>query len=193
MLSVEQAPRRELDAVTVARPRGPCQRTVRAGVVRILAAWLLAGVALLSAGATLAQAREGDARPAVDIELFDGRVLAASTLRDKVVLHVFWATWCSVCIVEMPQLQALHSAYAARGFEVIALSLDSSTDDARTYWRSHDFRFPAAMRTRELRSAFGDLHGTPTFVLSDRKGIVRVRRTGTFEPGELERLLVGLL
>ncbi len=193
MLSIEHASGRGCAAVTPARSSGPRAKTVRVAVVRLLSGWLLAVFTLLSSGAAQVQAQEGEPRPAVDIELFDGGVLAAKTLRGKVVLHVFSATWCHVCVAEMPELQALHAAYAGRGFEVVALSLDASSDDAKGYWRARDFRFPAAMRTRELRSAFGDLHGTPTFVLSDRKGVVRVRRTGAFEPGELERLLTALL
>jgi peroxiredoxin len=164
-------------------------RTVGALLVGFL--WVAASLSFASQAA--AQAREGQAVPLVEVALLDGSTLPAQALQGKVVLHVFWATWCHVCIGELPDIQALHDAHAASGFEVVAWSLDRGQTEVEKFWRERGLRLPVAMRTAAIRESFGDLHGTPTFVLADRRGIVRVRRTGAFAPGELERLVVGLL
>lgn len=44
--------------------------------------------------------------------------------RGKVVLLNLWATWCAPCRVEMPSIERLHQAYAGKGLEVVAISVD---------------------------------------------------------------------
>jgi thiol-disulfide isomerase/thioredoxin len=164
----------------------------RAAGSRLL--WLLLCAALLLAAAgAQAQMREGQALPAIDTELLDGRVLAADSLRGKVVVHMFWATWCIVCQAELPEMQRLHALLGPRGLRIVALSVDRQRAEAEAFWAAHGYGFPVAMRTPAMREAFGDLTGTPTFVVTGRDGLVRARRTGTFPPGELERLVRSLL
>ncbi len=156
--------------------------------------WVLAAVIpLLLALSAHAQPREGHRLPRIDTELLDGRVVTAESLQGKVVVHMFWATWCTICLAELPDIQALHEKLGTQGLEVIALSVDRRRDDVIAFWQEHRYGFLVAMRTLQAREAFGDLTGTPTFLVSDRQGIVRARRTGIFAPGELERLIARLL
>ncbi len=159
-----------------------------------LSRWLFAVAALLLiASQSQAQLRPGNRLPQFDFDLLDGSRLPASELRGKVLVHMFWATWCPICLDDLPNLQRLHAAYASRGFEVIALSVDRNRADVEKFWRRHAYRFPVAMRTMEMRDEYGDLTGTPTFLITDRHGIVRVRQTGAFAAGELERRILSLL
>jgi peroxiredoxin len=64
--------------------------------------------------------------PAPDVRLpaLNGSSLALKDLKGKVVLVNFWATWCLPCQYEMPLMEKLYQAYKARGFVVVAISLD---------------------------------------------------------------------
>lgn len=47
-----------------------------------------------------------------------------------VTLLNVWATWCTPCEREFPELQRLHESYAPRGLRILAVSIDRAADDA---------------------------------------------------------------
>lgn len=54
----------------------------------------------------------------------DGRQLSLSSLRGKVVLIDFWASWCKPCRMEMPNVKRVYDQYKGKGFEILGVSLD---------------------------------------------------------------------
>ena len=65
-------------------------------------------------------------QPAPEISLPDptGKVRALSSLKGKVVLLDFWASWCGPCRRENPHVVEVYNKYKAKGFEVFSVSLD---------------------------------------------------------------------
>ena len=55
----------------------------------------------------------------------DGSTHSLDELRGHAAVVNFWATWCGPCKEEMPRLQKLADAYAARGVRFVAISLDA--------------------------------------------------------------------
>src|ERR1035437_9701919 len=62
--------------------------------------------------------------PDFTIKTIDGKTIAASDLRGKVVLLNFWATWCPPCRAEIPDLIRLQTKYAGK-LQIIGLSDDT--------------------------------------------------------------------
>lgn len=54
----------------------------------------------------------------------DGKSIALSGLRGKVVLIDFWASWCKPCRMEMPNVKRVYQQYHGKGFEILGVSLD---------------------------------------------------------------------
>jgi len=68
---------------------------------------------------------------APDIKLTDptGKVIALSSLKGKVVLLDFWASWCGPCRKENPNVVRAYDIYKDKGFTVYSVSLDNNKDN----------------------------------------------------------------
>jgi thiol-disulfide isomerase/thioredoxin len=63
----------------------------------------------------------------------DGRRVALSDYKGKVVLVDFWATWCGPCVKELPNVYENYLKYHSMGFEVLAISLDRDMSDLQRF------------------------------------------------------------
>lgn len=64
------------------------------------------------------------AAPAFSLKTPTGETVTLESLKGKLVLVDFWATWCVPCVKAMPEIQKLHAQYAAKGFTVVGISID---------------------------------------------------------------------
>lgn len=73
----------------------------------------------------------GDPAPAFTVATLGGdSARIGGAAKQPVTLVNVWATWCGPCKAEFPELQALHTTYAARGLRVLAISIDTDDDAA---------------------------------------------------------------
>jgi cytochrome c biogenesis protein CcmG/thiol:disulfide interchange protein DsbE len=70
--------------------------------------------------------------------------VSLDSLRGKVVLVDFWASWCAPCKRSFPWMSALHDSLAARGFELVAINLDKDRDAAERFLEQNPARFTVA-------------------------------------------------
>lgn len=153
---------------------------------------LLACLAAFALGAR-AEPQVGDPIPGFDTQLLDGRTLAAADLAGRPLLVVFWATWCPVCQKEMPLLDALHKRYRARGFEILAVSIDAERLEVDEFRREHRVGFPVAMRSARHSEIFGITKTPPRFFLVDRRGRLAFRHLGELGRERLEEQIARVL
>ena len=105
-----------------------------------------------------------------------GREISPATLKGKVVLIDFWATWCGPCVADLPLVKATHQKFSKAGFEVFAVSLDE--DEAKfnkaikARGMNYLHHFDGKKWKNELAALY-DVHSIPASFLVDRKGIVR--------------------
>jgi thiol-disulfide isomerase/thioredoxin len=116
------------------------------------------------------------------------------SMRGRVVLLDFWATWCAPCRIVAPRLGALQARYGAQGLSVLGVSTEDAPEVA-AFAQRLPLRYPVAVdRSAETTRAYGVV-GLPTLVVIDRRGIVREVSVG-YDPGEdarLEALVKALL
>jgi len=105
-----------------------------------------------------------------------GEEISPATLKGKVVLIDFWATWCGPCVADFPLVKATHQKFSKAGFEVFAVSLDDNEVKFEkaidAYKMNYLHHFDGKKWKNELAMLY-DVHSIPASLLVDRKGIVR--------------------
>jgi peroxiredoxin len=109
-------------------------RRVRSGLA-LLVAWGMGVTVALAAPHAPEQA------PAFVLPARHG-TLALDSLRGKVVLVDFWASWCEPCRHSFPWMDSLRARLASRGFEVVAIDLDKDRMPAEEFLDRHPVSFP---------------------------------------------------
>ena len=119
--------------------------------------------------------RVGAPAPAATLVTLDGQRISTTELRGQVVILTFWATWCSPCRAEMPQLDAFYKRYRARGLELLGVSVDDAQDRDAVVRVMKSFSYPAALAAAAKANDFGAPIAVPMTWIIDAKGVVRAR------------------
>ena len=161
--------------------------------------YVAAAVAALAIGVGIFLSLEGggvrQSAPSVAYTLLDGTPSGTDALRGKVVLVNFWATTCTSCVHEMPQIVATHERFKARGFETVAvaMSYDPPSEVVR-FAQSRGLPFQVVIdNTGAVARSFGAVRVTPTTLLIDKHGQIVKRYIGEPDFAALHKLVDALL
>ena len=153
----------------------------RVGAV-LLAVALAAGVVwILSESRVAAPIEPGRAAPAFALPDLEGEELSLASLRGKVVLVNFWATWCKPCEEEMPAMQRLHEALAPQGFELVAISVDEEREPVQAFRERLGLGFPILHDPAQGSAHTYQSFRFPESFLVDREGVLVERYIGPRE------------
>ena len=155
----------------------------------------LALLALTSAPLSAEIAKPAARKAAVDFSLpgRDGKAVKLSSLKGKVVLLDFWATWCTGCKVEIPWFIEFDKAYRAQGLAAVGVSMDDEGwKTIEPYLKKNPISYPIVAGNFDTAKPY-NITALPVTVLIDRAGRVAATHVGvvnkkSFE-GELKQLL----
>jgi peroxiredoxin len=124
----------------------------------------------------------------------DGSSLSLESLRSRVVLLNFWASWCLECRAELTVLERLHRDYAQRGLTVVAVNFREEREAVRRCARQLGLTMPLVLDAAgDIRQSYGVI-GFPTSFLIGRDGRAVARAIGPREwVGPEARALIELL
>jgi thiol-disulfide isomerase/thioredoxin len=141
------------------------------------------GVPMLSSGRGVA-VRLSDrpvTLPRLDLVDLEGRPISNESLRGKVVLVNFWATWCGPCREEIPMLALLQDHYRDR-LVILGLSIDERPPaEVGAFATELGVNYPVAMSTRALEQAFGGITAVPSTFVVDPAGRIVQRHLGLLQ------------
>jgi thiol-disulfide isomerase/thioredoxin len=165
--------------------------------------WLLVAAGVMAAGCTSGSAPPADATEitpatsepvvlallkepskvgAFSLTDLTGNVITGESLRGKVVLVNFWATWCPPCRAEIPDLIALQAKYRDR-LVILGISEDEGpVDEVKAFVAAQKMNYPVAMTTPELSRVFKGVSALPTTFVIDRDGLIQQKHIGLLHP-----------
>jgi len=114
--------------------------------------------------------------PPLKFKAIDGREVDTDKLRGRVLLIDFWASWCSPCMAEIPNLKAAYSRYHSQGFDIIGVSADENVADLERVVRQKELGWPQLFEGRSGGTPNLQRYGIrhfPSMWLVDRQGIIR--------------------
>lgn len=152
-----------------------------------LIAVLVAGVA----AAGYLSLNNKQSAPDVTFHAIDGEKISSASLRGKVVMVNFWATSCTTCVAEMPEMVETYNKYKSQGLEFVAVAMQyDPADYVLNFAQTRQLPFKVALDvTGEAAKAYGDVAMTPTTFVLDKQGKILKRYVGKPEFAELQKLL----
>jgi peroxiredoxin len=124
----------------------------------------------------------GDVAPDFKLEGLAGRQISLSSLRGKVVLVNFWATWCPPCREEMPSMERLHEVLAGDDFVMLAINTEKN---GRTvvpeFLKKNSYTFPILLDDKgEVQGLYGVYKFPETFIVR-KDGVVENKVIGSID------------
>jgi cytochrome c biogenesis protein CcmG/thiol:disulfide interchange protein DsbE len=141
---------------------------------------------------------DADAKPAnLDFVLKDmnGKDVALSAYKGKVILLDFWATWCAPCKIEIPNFVELYTKYQSRGFVVLGISVDDPVSALKSFAEQFKMNYPVLVGADrdDVKNAFGPPVGFPTAFIIGRDGKICTSHTGFATKEQFEQEILPLL
>ena len=133
--------------------------------------------------------------PQSAVVLLDGSQKTTNDLKGKVTLVNFWATSCTTCVAEMPQIISTYEKYQDKGFDTLAVAMSYDPPSyVVNFVESRKLPFQVALdNTGSVAKAWGDVKLTPSTFIVNKRGEIVKSYIGAPDFVELHKLIEKLL
>lgn len=137
----------------------------------------------------LAAVEAGERVPHFRAKTLDGETYTSESLKGKVVLIQFWATWCQYCKRDEAALNKIADEFAKDGLVVLAVDMGEPRHKVKKYLDSSPRSCKIVLAENTTLAAICEARSYPLYVLVDRDGSVAGTQHGSGGEGALRRLL----
>lgn len=123
---------------------------------------------------------EPRAAPEFELPGIDGRAHRLDEYRGRYLLVNFWAVWCAPCLKEMPSMQRAYEALKGDRFELLAVHVGPSLEDADKFADENHLSFPVLV-DESMNLGVWQVLAVPTTYLVDPQGKVIAEAMGDRE------------
>lgn len=147
------------------------------------------GVLLLTAATLVAADKSREPAPRFHAKTMSGESFDNASIKGKVVLLEFWATWCQYCRAEQPTVDALQQEFAGKGLIVLAVDVGEAKKTVKKYLEANPRQVRIVLTDDTNLAAMYQATQYPIYVVIDRDGYIAGQQNGAGG----ERALRGLL
>lgn len=156
--------------------------------------WIVSAIALVllaAAGIAYFSLSSAKAAPDVTFTTLSGEKVSMQSLRGKVVMVNFWATSCTTCIKEMPEMVKTYDKYKGKGLDFVAVAMSYDPPNyVLNYAQTRNLPFKVALDTQgNIAKSFDDVQLTPTTYVINKNGNIIKRYVGEPNFSEVHALL----
>ncbi len=120
----------------------------------------------------------GSLAPETRFETLDGDPLPLTSLRGKVVVLDFWASWCHPCVAALPGLKELARGYAGAPFALVSVSEDRHGGKLREFVANHELGWTQCWDGNGDAQRLYGVRAYPTYFVLDPQGRILYTHTG---------------
>jgi thiol-disulfide isomerase/thioredoxin len=150
---------------------------------------LLTALALVTLSGAFANSGTVAPAPHFSAKTMDGERFTNESLKGKVVLVQFWATWCQYCRREQPMVDDIAREFAEKGLVVLAVDVGESKKKVKKYLDESPRACKIVFNEDTNLAALYAATAFPVYVLIDREGNVAGIQRGAGGENALRRLL----
>jgi cytochrome c-type biogenesis protein len=133
------------------------------------------------------------ALPEAEFQTLDGAAYRLSTLRGRVVILNFWATWCGPCRGEIPEFNVMQRELGGRGLSVVGVTSHDTPEQIREFQKDVPQEYTVVTGAADTPERFNNGPGLPVTYILDREGRVREKIIGPKDRAGFEALVRPLL
>ena len=134
--------------------------------------------AMFAAAISTAQAalKVGDSFPDLAGFKLEGKL--PDSLKGKVVIVDFWASWCQPCKDSFPAMNELQKKYADKGLVIIAVNEDEESSDMKDFLKDNAATFTVVRDAKQKLVGEAGIQTMPSSFVLDATGKVRFAHSG---------------
>lgn len=125
-------------------------------------------------------AKTGSIAPEFTLKDINDKNVSLSDYRGKVILIEFWATWCPPCRASIPELVTVYNKYRAKGFTILAISVDEGQDVQKklvAFAKEFGMTYPVLLADRNATFQYG-VNSIPHTFIVNKEGIIKNQYLG---------------
>ncbi len=132
--------------------------------------------------------------PELELTLINGDKLNLSELTGKPALLNFWATTCTPCRKEMPDLARLYRDYSAQGVRVVGIAMAyDRPDQVIAFQQKYQIPYTLALDLDSIAAKAFDVVAIPETILISPRGQIAYRHSGVIDIEDMKKRIAAML
>ena len=120
------------------------------------------------------------------LEHTDDTITSSESLKGKVVLITFFASWCRSCLEEIPLLKKMQTRFGAEDFAIVAMAIDyENIAGIKNLIQKQKINYQVLLADEAVKKDFGGVAILPTMFLVNREGILLKKYFGHIDRDSL--------